>query len=432
MNFGVRLFVGSVFVLMGLSFLATTGVLIWEYWRADWLALASFYSHLFLFFPTFGIVTLLAFYTPACVLTDMYWRQGPDAIKAGIWRYLTGFAVLVAASFWIAGGMQSAGERSIFEVEPDQLRLDRGFPEDCAGRGDCQRLPILQAVENVRQVSQSRIGLSDLARNCRPDGLKDPVPAIAPAKRYCFASTPLPTNFNSAGDVLRITDVECCRSQRLFTEAVADLHRRPGGASLTGQAHTWLLPFKIFFALVLVVISLLLAFRRVRMEQHYGEYLSGIERGVLIGAAAMIVYPIMSHAFLQSAALVYFGGGPSGGYRSIAPLFSFALGLWGLILLFYFYRRQEESVQNLARMGGIIGSGIAVVKYDQIIDFCVRLFGSGASQLNVALLCIAALAAALLLLTWMSQEEDETATSGPPPMAAPPAASPPPPAAGAS
>ena len=424
MNFGVRLFVGSVFALMGFTFLATTAVLIWEYWRADWLALASFYSHLFLFFPTFGIVTLLAFYPPACVLTDMYWQQGPGAIKAGVWRYLTGFALLVVASVWLAGNMQAAGERSIFEIEPDLLRLDKGFPEDCAGRGDCQRLPILQAVENVRQVSQSRIGLSDLARNCRPDGLKDPIPAIAPSKRYCFASTPLPVNFNAAGDVLRITDVECCRSQRMFTEAVGDLHRRPGGASLTGQVHAWLLPFKIFFALVLVVISLLLAFRRVRMERDYGGYLAGIERGVLIGAAAMIVYPIMSHAFLQSAALIYFGGGPTGGYRSVAPLFSFALGLWGLVLLFYFYRRQEESVQNLARMGGIVGSGIAVVKYDQIIDFCVRLFGSGASQLNVGLLCIAAFAAAMLLLTWMSREEDEPEHAAPASIDATSAASP--------
>ncbi len=406
MYFGVRLFVGSVFAILGFTFLLTTGVLIWEYWRADWLALASFYSHLFLFFPTFGIVTLLAFFTPACVLTDMYWKRGPRAITAGIWRYFAGFFVLAGLSVLLAVNMQGAGERSIFEIEPDLLRLDKGFPENCATSGDCQRLPILRAVENVRIVSQSRIGLSDLARNCRPDGLKDPVPAIAPAKRYCFASTPLPANFNAAGDVQRITDGECCRSQRLFTEAVRELHGSAGGASVTGLVHSWMLPFKIFFALVLVAISLLLAFRRTRMEVDYGDYLSGIERGVLIGAAAMIVFPIMSHAFLQSAALIYFGGGPTGGYRSMAPLFSFALGLWGLVLLFYFYRRQEESVQNLARMGGIVGSGIAVVKYDQIIDFCVRLFGSGASQINVALLCLAAFAAAMLLFIWIGREEE--------------------------
>ena len=73
-------------------------------------------------------------------------------------------------------------------------------------------------------------------------------------------------------------------------------------------------------------------------------------------------------------------------------------------MLFYFYRRQEESVQNLARIGGIVGSAIAVVKYDQIIDFCVRLFGSGASHLNIALLCLAALATAMLLLSIESRQ----------------------------
>lgn len=404
MNAVVRYFVGTIFAVIALTFLATTGVLVWEFWRADWLAIGSFYSHLFLFFPTFGIVTLLAFYTPACVLTDMYFRSGEDAIPAGRWRYGIGFVVLAAGSIGLAQLMTSAGERSVFEVEPDLLRLDQGAKD---------RLPVLEAVRNVRAVSQSRIGLADLARNCRPDALKDPVPAIAPARRYCFASTPLPANFREIAEVPRTTDEQCCASQRLFADAVRQFHAREGGASLTGRVHALLLPFKVFFALVLVVISLLLALRRVRMEKLYMAWLPGIERGVLIGAAAMIVYPIMSHAFLQSAALVYFGGGPTGGYRSIAPLFSFALGAWGLILLFYFYRRQEESVQNLARMGGIVGSGIAVVKYDQIIDFCVRLFGSGASQLNIALLCLAAFSAVMLLLTWMAQEEEGQPVAAP-------------------
>ncbi len=398
MNTGVRLFVGTIFSIIAVTFLATTGVLVWEFWRADWLALASFYSHLFLFFPTFGIVTLIAFYTPACVLTDMYFRKGDHEIPAGRLRFGAGFLVLVAASVLLSTFMTKAGERSIFEVEPEFLRLDRG---------DDARLPILDAVRNVRTVSQSRIGLADLARNCRPDTLKDPVPAIAPAKRYCFASTRLPPNFEQLKEIPRASDEECCRAQQQFTNSVRDLHARPGGASLTGIVHFWLLPFKIFFALVLVVISLLLALRRIRMERLYPGLLHGIERGVLIGAAAMIVFPIMSHAFLQSAALVYYGGGPTGGYRSIAPLFSFALGVWGLILLFYFYRRQEESVQNLGRMGGIIGSGIAVVKYDQIIDFSVRLFGSGANELYVALLALAAFAAAMLLFHWMAKEEEE-------------------------
>jgi len=404
MSYGVRAFVACVFAAIGISFLITSGVLIWEFWGADWLTLGSFYSHLFLFFPTFGIVTLFAFYTPACVFTDMYMRYVPF----GVQRYAFGLVVAILLSIAGAKMLTGAGERSMFEVQPDLLLADQGEPAGCAARGACDRLPILAAADNVRRVSQTRIGLSDLARNCRPDSLKDPLPGVMTTKRYCFASTPLPDDISTVTEAQRTTDAECCRAQARFTNAVRELHDQPGGRSLTAQVHTALLPFKIFFALVLLIISVMLAWRRKAMERHYQRYLSGIERGVLIGAAAMVIFPIMSHAFLQSAALLYFGGGPTGGFRSIAPMFSFALGAWGLLLLFFFYGRQNARVQSLARMGGMIGSAVAVVKYDQIIDFCVRGFGSGAGLVNISLLCIAAIAALIFLVTRTTKELDET------------------------
>lgn len=402
MSYGVRTFIGCVFTAVGLSFLATTAVLIWEFWHADWLTLASFYSHLFLFFPTFGIVALLAFYTPACVFTDMYLRY----IPYGVHRFSIGLIVVIGVSILGANAMTGANERSIFEIEPNLLRSDRGDPDGCSANGTCARLPVMEAVQNVRRVSQGRIGLSDLARNCKPDTLKDPVTAFSPAKRYCFVSTPLPHDISMLTDAQRVSDAVCCAAQQAFTAAVGDLHAQPGGRSLTAKVHTSLLPFKIFFALVLFIISIMLAVRRVRMEKYYSQYMTGIERGVLIGAVAMVVYPVMSHAFLQSAALLYFGGGPTGGYRAVAPFFSFMLGAWGLLLLFFFYGRQNERMQNLARMGGMIGSAVAVVKYEQIIDVFVRGFGSGADVLNIVMLCVAAFAAVLLIITWTTKEHD--------------------------
>ncbi len=403
MSVQVRAFVGCVFAALGASFLVTTGVLIWEFWNTEWASISSFYSHLFLFFPTFGIVTLCAFYTPACVFTDMYMRYVPY----GIQRYTFGFVAAVLLAIAGANMLTGSNERSIFEVKPELLRADLGSPTNCAAGEKCDRLPILLAVDNMRRVSQTRIGLSDLARNCRPDTLKDPLPGALPATRYCFASTPLPKDINTVTSSQRISDQECCQAQQRFTQAVKDLHDRPDGRSITARVHTALLPFKIFFAIVLFVISVMLAARRARMEENYSRYLPGIERGVLIGAVAMVVYPIMSHAFLQSAALLYFGGGPTGGYRSVAPAFSFALGAWGLLLLFFFYGRQNERVQNLARIGGMIGSAVAVVKYDQIIDVSVRGFGSGAGLVNIAVLCGAALAALALIAIWTTKELDE-------------------------
>jgi uncharacterized membrane protein YqjE len=44
MSLGIRLFIGFIFTLIGLSFLATTGTLVWEFWdNQRWLTLASFY-----------------------------------------------------------------------------------------------------------------------------------------------------------------------------------------------------------------------------------------------------------------------------------------------------------------------------------------------------------------------------------------------------
>lgn len=400
MAFGVRAFIFLVFAVTALSFLATTAVLAWEFRGVGWLTIANFYSHLFIFFPTFGIVTLIAFYTPACVFLDMYMRH----VKWGKQRFLIGFLVAAALSLYLSGMLMSSRERSIFEIKPAALQADLGEPPRCAATGSCERLPVLDAVDNVRHVSQSRIGIADLARNCRLDSLKEPPPS---SRRYCFVTTPLPNELSEIRADQRISDGECCSAQARFSRAVNALHDA-NGRSLTSYVHAALLPFKIFFAIVLLVISIMLAVRRKAMEQHYGHYLPGIERGVLIGAIAMVVYPIMSHAFLQSAALLYSAGGPQGGFRSMAPMISFLLGCWGLLILFFFYSRRDKELQSFARMGGMIGSAVAVVKYDQIVDFSVRLFGSGASWINLAILCALAIGALVALLVETTREHVET------------------------
>ena len=98
MSYGVRAFIACVFAALGISFLFTSGVLIWEFWDSQWITLATFYSHLFLFFPTFGIVTLFGFYTPACVFTDMYMRHVPY----GIQRYAFGLVISILLSIVVA------------------------------------------------------------------------------------------------------------------------------------------------------------------------------------------------------------------------------------------------------------------------------------------------------------------------------------------
>jgi len=398
MPVGVRLFVFAVFLALGLSFIAPTAALVWEFHDAGWLTIATFYSHLFIFFPTFGVVTLFAFYTPACVFTDMYMRW----VRHGRMRYAVGFVVVALVSWVAASWLGSSRERSIFEIAPSALTADAGDPAGCGGTTQCRRLSVLAAATNVRSVSQQRMGLTDLARSCRADPLVETQETMASRKRFCFASTPL-----IAGAPLA-TDEECCAAQRSLVEAIQKMHEPVQQRSITGRVHHATLVGKLFFMLILLVISILLAARRRSLERHYSTFLPGIERGVLIGAAAMVIYPIMSHAFLQSADLLY-GSAAEGGYRAMAPYFTFAFGAWAMLLLFFFYILLDKEMQALGRMAGVIGGGIAVLKYELIIDVFVRVFGSGATFATLALLTGAA---AVAIIALFMQTSEELSTDG--------------------
>jgi hypothetical protein len=395
MYLGVRFFIAVIFVVTGLSFLATTATLMWEFWRQDWLGLAAFYSHLFVFFPTFGVLALVAFYLPACVFLDMYWRH----IPYGRQRFTIGFLAVVALSIFTGYLMRQSLERSVFEVAPPVLAADKG--EGCSANGSCQRLPVLKALDNIRVVSQKRIGLSDLVRNCTVDPLLEEATERLKVRRFCFATTPY------SDQASRLADSECCVAQKRMLQAVNSYYDMPGQRSLTGIVHGYLLPFNIFFLLMMLTISLMMAFRRKSLETHYAAYLPGIERGVLIGAAGMVIYPVMVQAYLQAASLI-FGSETPGGFRSFATDVSLGFGGFALLLLFFFYRRRNRELQSVARVAGVVGSGVALLKYDQIIDIFVRVFGSGAGWTDIAVLIVLVLGSIVALFVQTSREIDGT------------------------
>ena len=130
MLLGVRVFISVVFGIIALSFLAVTAALIYEYRDVEWFPIATFYSHLFIFFPIFGIVALCAFYFPAVVFLDMYWRH----IPGGKVRFLIGAAVVAALSYGISHAMLQGTQRSLFEVPvPRLLRSEeRRVGKECA------------------------------------------------------------------------------------------------------------------------------------------------------------------------------------------------------------------------------------------------------------------------------------------------------------
>lgn len=372
--FGARAFVFLIYLLLGLSFIAGTATLLWEFGPNDGLLIATTDSHLFLFFPTLGLVALAAFYLPSCAFVDMYWRH----VRLGVLRFLIGLAALAALSGWISMELLKSPYRSIWELSPSTLASDKGTPQGCAeGSKPCDRIALLDGLRNLAAVSHGRIGLKPLVRTCEGDSLIETI--AVEAKRFCFASTPL------ASKPRLTTDAECCRAQETFKSSIATFYADEANHSLTGKVLAALLPAKVFFLLVLFAISILLALRHEGVARHYPDEVGRIEVGVLVGAIAMMFFPVMSQGFVESTNAL-FGLRQDAGFKPIVPVMSVLFGTWTLLIVLFFFRRHDAKTDMAIKLAGVGLSGLAVVKYDLITAMAVRFLGSGAGDLSVILL----------------------------------------------
>ncbi|MEO1205535.1 MAG: hypothetical protein AAFV45_04320 [Pseudomonadota bacterium] len=389
MSIFAKLFVGVVFTILGLSFVATTAVLYYEFGTPElgdtWWKIATFYSHLFIFFPTFGIVALVAFFIPASAFVDMYWRHVP----LGVMRFVIGLVLVVIASLHISEIVAKGDLRSMWEVKPEVLIADAGTPAGClTDQQSCVRVPVFAALKDVWQKSSQRLGMARFVRDCKPDPLIE-APPEQTALRYCFAMQE------------KVDAPTCCQAQKSFGRALSMMHLEPGNRSLTESVHKALLPLKVFFLLVILVIALLLIFWRHSLPRNYPNRIEKIQRGVLVGALMMMFLPLMNMAFLQSSGLVY-GTELDSNYRSISPyLVGTTLG-WSLLILFFFFHetdKNERDLEQFARIGGLVGSGVFALNYNLVVDYFTRFMGSGMgieSVVAIAVFCLSALAVILM------------------------------------
>jgi len=380
-----RAFVFIVFLALAASFVATTAVLAYEFRDSGWFDLAAMDSHLFLFFPTLGIVALFAFYVPSAALADFYWRHVPF----GRLRFAIGALILCALSYGIAASLLASPKRSIWEIAPAVLVSDQG--EACAENGTCERLPMLTALHDLRTVSQSRWGLADFIRSCDRDAFLEPA-AEQERKRFCFASTRL-----TPSPQLQ-SDAECCRAQQRLSVAVAESFAHPDQRSLTAKAHALTLPMKVFFLLVLLTISILLVVRHQGMAANYQASARRIEFSVIVGTAAVLFFPFMSQAFVESVGALY-GLTGRGTFSLITPILSLAFGIWTLLMVFFFYRRRDKDLEAVGKMGSAIAAALAVLKYGIVTAVFTRLIGSGATVGSVGGLVAVCFVTIILLLS---------------------------------
>jgi hypothetical protein len=360
---GARVFVAILFLILGAAFIASTGLLVREFQDLDWGAMVVAHSHLFFFFPVFGILALAAFYLPAVIFTDLYWRHLPY----GKLRFLLGAIVVGGLSMFLAKLLDTE-PRALWEISPGALVADRGEPQGCAASsGSCRRAPIVSALADLRREGQSRLGLSKFARSCLVDRMLE-FPDEMDKERYCFP----------AGAKLK--GAACCEAQRLFRNEITRLQADPAQRSLSATYDRVFLPLKVFFILIVVLIAALLAKWRDRIDEFYRELVPTIERGVIIGAFAMLFWPIMDYGYQQTANVLF------GRFHGAQLRYSLVIVPWALLLLFYFLRRLGKQGELIGQIAGVVTAAVAVLRYEDLNDWAVRLLGIGTNMWVIGVL----------------------------------------------
>ncbi len=400
---GARIFVTLIFLSLGAIFLASTALMINEFRDQDWAALLLLHSHLFVFFPTLGLLALVAFHLPATVFTHMYWTH----IPYGKLRFTLGALLVAGATAWFSLSLLNEGPRHVWEIAPQALARDRSEPPGCGdGRGACKRVALLDGVSTLRTAAQNRIGVSKFARVCKPDPLLE-VPEDYTRERFCFAAN------------AKLNTEACCQAQARYSTQIESVWATPANRSLTDSFDRIALPAKTFFVLVVIVIGALLVIWRNLLEDKYAAIAPAIERALLVGAVAMLPWPFMDYAYVQAMQAL------SGRWTpSLQPRLSLVIAPWALLLLVFFLARMGRKVERLGQLAGAVASLIAVLRYEQINDASVRFLGVGAPLWIIAII-IGGVVACMTTLRWPTHFQRaingvigrprETGTDQPPP-----------------
>jgi hypothetical protein len=126
---------------------------------------------------------------------------------------------------------------------------------------------------------------------------------------------------------------------------------------------------------VMIVVALMLAVWRNKIDTLYKSKVPAIERGIMIGAIAMLFWPIMDYGYQQTADVLF-----GREYGAFKWRWSVVIGPWVVLLLFFFLRRLGKNMAMVGQFSGIAGGLFAVLRYQDINNWAQRFFGAGADD----------------------------------------------------
>lgn len=158
-------------------------------------------------------------------------------------------------------------------------------------------------------------------------------------------------------------------------------------------------PLKIFFVLVVLVIGGMVVMWQYRVRHHYPTLHWRMERHVFVGALAMLIWPVMDYAYLDTTNALF------GRWTAdVQPRLSLVVVPWAMLLLFYYLQRFARRVEVIGQIITVAGTLLAVLARDEIKDWGVRLLGIGMPWwmgVVLAVLWFAALLAIVAPERWM-------------------------------
>ena len=412
MSPAAKAFVATLYTVIGFGFVVPPALLISEFRDTDWPSILFSHSHLFFFFPVYGVLALVAFYAPSVAFTDFYWKH----VKFGKVRFVVGLAVVLAGAYWFGSSLAKSELRAIWEIAPRVLNAEVRN-RDAAGQscsagigqtstGTCDREPILAVLQKLRVEGQERNSISEFQRVCKTDELLE-VTAADMAERYCF---PAGRKLNTAN---------CCRVQQKFAADVAQLATQSSTRSFLSRVEELAAYLKSFFVIVIFVIGAMLVVWQNRIREIYKAQLNDIENGIIVGAVAMIIWLLMDYGYQQTSDLLF------GRQKSGLPLrLSFIIAPWAILLVLYFTRseRGQDTQINPGQLLTALVSNVAAVQYDKIANLSFRLLGAGA-ELKVYATLVAASVAMLIIILFpnllrsvfgrLNEDEEEVETVRP-------------------